>query len=82
MLLNAKRHGVEHDPGHYKAEYCREVLDKLDIAEVLSDLQGFYPGVDSDDLTLLCFEAPEKPCHRHWVAEWLREHGIPCEEVK
>lgn len=34
------------------------------------------------DPVLLCFEKPNDFCHRHLVAEWLNENGIPCKEFE
>jgi hypothetical protein len=83
ILLNAKQNTeeLERDTEKFKDEYQRTVLDKLSFDEVLSDLQKIYPNIDDfNKLTLLCFEALNKPCHRHWVAEWFNAHGVECEE--
>ena len=64
--------------GEYKAkveryikDYNQSVLSKLDPAKVFRDLDGKI---------LLCYEKPTDFCHRHLLAEWLREHGYPCKE--
>ena len=58
----------------YVAEYRRDVLSKLDSAEVCSDL--------GPDAILLCWEAPGQECHRRLVAEWLQESlGITVPEL-
>ncbi len=49
----------------YVTEYRRNVLAKLDPAEVFIDL--------GPDAILLCWEAPDEACHRHLVAEWLKQ---------
>lgn len=32
------------------------------------------------DVILMCWESPDKPCHRHLLREFLNASGIPCEE--
>lgn len=57
----------------YTEAYQLQVLNKLDPQKVLSDLRG---------KVLLCWEGPEKNCHRHLVAEWIFEHtGYKVEEL-
>lgn len=46
--------------------YYETVLNKLDSNVVIQDLQAF-----GKDVVLLCYETPEKFCHRHIVADWL-----------
>jgi len=54
--------------------YKAQVLDRLDAAQVLSDLGG-------DNFVLLCWEAPGEFCHRRVVAAWLqKELGLVLEE--
>ena len=55
----------------YVKDYNQSVLEKLDPAKVFKDLDGKI---------LLCYEKPTDFCHRHLLAEWLREHGFPCKE--
>ncbi len=50
----------------YKKEYYSTVLNKLNPKEVYEEL--------GDDAVLLCWERPDKFCHRHIVAQWLSEH--------
>jgi hypothetical protein len=64
----------------YEYYYRREVLDRLNANEILYDLRSFYPG---EDIVLLCYETPDKFCHRHLVAEWLSESaGIEISEIE
>ena len=51
-------------------------LDPLSIARKLKDLVDWKPTF------ILCYETPEKFCHRHIVAEWFNNCGILCEEWK
>lgn len=46
-------------------------LNKLNPVEVGEALEG---------KTLLCWEAPDKFCHRHIAAQWLRTAGFEVEE--
>lgn len=57
----------------YTKRYREEVLDKLDAVEVYREL--------GERAVLLCWETPEKFCHRHLVAKWFKEElGIIVEE--
>lgn len=78
----------------YNERYENEVLGKLDLKQVLSNLQE---QIDMDTLDLLetdniwesknlhialvCFEKSGDFCHRSIVAEKLKELGIPCREL-
>jgi hypothetical protein len=64
---------------------CDQILYELHLqlpVEILAKLQT--PVWDSRDyhIALLCYEKPSDFCHRHLVAEWLREHGVRCNEYK
>lgn len=78
----------------YNERYINEVLEKLDLKQVISNLQK---QIDMDTLDLLevdnvwesknlhialvCFEKSGDFCHRNLVAEKLKEIGIPCREL-
>ncbi len=53
---------------YYTACYKKTVLDKLHSSAVVEDLKKI---ADGNNLYLLCFETPEKFCHRHLFADWL-----------
>ena len=56
----------------YIQEY-NQILNKLDPQKVYDDLK---------DKTILCWESSEKFCHRHLVANWLREKlGVKIKEI-
>ncbi len=57
-ILNIK------DSRIYTRRYREVVLSVLDPVKVYHVL---------DDSALLCWESPEKFCHRHIVAQWLEE---------
>lgn len=62
----------DHDEAAYTESYRTEVLSKLDPREVLRDLDG---------RTILCWESSKKFCHRHLVAQWLKDNlGTNVEE--
>lgn len=78
----------------YNERYINEVINKVDLKQVLSNLQK---QIDMDTLDLLevdnvwesknlhialvCFEKSGDFCHRNLVAEKLKEVGIPCREL-
>lgn len=49
-------------------KYYKTVLDQLDPAVVAKELQSF-----GENIVLLCYETPEKFCHRHIAAKWLND---------
>lgn len=50
----------------FKERYYETVLNQLDPSIVVQELQSF-----GENIVLLCYETPEKFCHRHLAAEWL-----------
>ena len=56
----------------YERRYKREVLSQYDPKRVAEILDGKI---------LLCYESPGKFCHRHIVAEWLKEAGCQVKEI-
>ena len=63
----------------YTKQYTKTVLsqlDALDIARQLKDLVHWQPTF------ILCYETPEKFCHRHLVADWFERNKIECKEWK
>ena len=61
----------------YTEKYNETVLknlDKMKIARKLKDLVEWKPTF------ILCYETPEKFCHRHLVADWFNASSIQCEE--
>lgn len=58
----------------FEQMYRKEVLNKLDSAQVVKDLGA--------DAVLLCWEGSDKFCHRRIVAMWLEEElGIDVKEL-
>ena len=63
------------DENFYTEQYYKEILNNLDPKEVYD-----YLG---EDAVLICYESPEKFCHRHLVADWLSKSlNINVEEIK
>ena len=60
------------DQDYYRAMYKETVLDPLIPLSVYQDLEKMGGG---KDVALVCYEKPDKFCHRHLVAEWLSWSG-------
>ena len=74
-LLSAyKRGSVDWD--QYTKDYYATTLNKLDAIEVIDELSLKY----GNDFVLICWEGRNKDCHRHLVAEWLRNNGYAVQE--
>ena len=65
------------DNDYYIKCFNEQVLNKLDVDTVLSELVKLSNG---KDVVLLCYETPDKFCHRHLVTKWLNSYGIGCYE--
>jgi uncharacterized protein YeaO (DUF488 family) len=61
----------------YIKKYNETVLSKLNAKEMFQKMYNISKG---KDIILLCYETPEKFCHRHLVSEWLNRNGVYCEE--
>ena len=71
------------DNEYYIEHFQKEILDKLDAANVIQELLYMIPNwYDIKDFALVCYEKPSDFCHRHLVAEWLNKNGFKCEEWK
>jgi uncharacterized protein (DUF488 family) len=60
-----KKYKEDGDQSYYIEHYYKEVLNKLDPEKVLKELGA--------NALLLCYETPEKFCHRHLVAQWFKD---------
>ena len=63
----------------YIKKYRETVLASLDILQTARDIKdavGWHIPV------LLCYETPEKFCHRHIVADWLNSGRVEAKEWK
>ena len=65
-----------------KEKYQKEILDKLNMNVVYEELQNMLPKEKQENCTivLICYESPEKFCHRKLVAKEFQKYGIKCEE--
>lgn len=64
----------------YSESFYKEVLNKLNPEMLVFQLEQMAKYRKCKDIALICYERPEKFCHRHLVAEWLRNNGFECEE--
>lgn len=71
-----------HDNDYYIKCFKEQVLDKLDATNVVLDLSRLVYGfnVGENDIALICYEKPSDFCHRHLVAQWLKDGGFDCRE--
>ncbi len=81
-----------HDNDYYIECFNEQVLKPLVATDVVSELHRLIPleikekmqapiWTNTDyHIALLCYEKPTDFCHRHLVAEWLRQNGIDCKE--
>ena len=51
----------------YAKTFQEKILDKMCAYDIAQEL--------GDGTILLCYEKPNEFCHRHIVADWLRQHG-------
>ncbi len=65
------------DNDYYIDCFNKQVLNNLNTDKVLEEL---YELSNYKDIVLLCYETPDKFCHRQLVADWLNKSGCPCEE--
>ncbi len=62
----------------YIRVYGSEVLNALNPNAVVDKLSQM---ADDRDVVLLCYEKSDFFCHRHLVADWLKQAGYECEEI-
>ena len=70
MVLGVKNGTMTQD--EYTVEF-KKILAKLDPQDVANEL--------GDGAIMLCYESPNDFCHRHIVAEWMRNAGIDVREL-
>lgn len=74
VLHNWKQEADEYE---YVVRYYKEILNRLTIKQVITELREL---ADGKDIALVCYEKPSDFCHRHLVAQWLINNGFRCEE--
>ena len=62
----------EHSYEWFKEQFQKTVLDELDVHDVVKKL--------GEDAILCCWEKDDTFCHRHIIADWIREAGYIIEE--
>lgn len=60
-----------HDKERYTLRYTTEVLQELTPEDVYKIFVQAAYDIGMNSIVLLCYEKPDKFCHRHLVAEWL-----------
>ena len=60
-------------PKEYEERFREDILKYRSPYEVYLDLLRISKTTKADKLVLLCYESPEKFCHRHIVANWLSD---------
>lgn len=76
---------LKDNPKDYENLYNERILSTKSRTHVLVDLDRIAINQGKDKLVLMCYESPEKFCHRHIVAKWLGEfqkEGISEVEIK
>ena len=76
---------LKDNPKDYENMYNERILSTKSRVHVLVDLDRIAINQGKDKLVLMCYESPEKFCHRHIVAKWLGElqkEGISEVEIK
>ena len=81
LLFDFKYGANKGDMEFYTTEFMR-YLDTLEFKESIQELSGIYGPDALDRLALICYEKPSDFCHRHIVANWLRQHGADIYERK
>ena len=62
----------------YTRRYKSEVLSRQDMQQFLKTVEQASGG---QDVALCCYEKPEDFCHRHILADWIKEKlGIEISE--
>ena len=81
-----------HDNDYYIKCFKEQVLDKLNVDDVVKELDSLLIDVTTTlnykvdsmlvpRIALVCYEKPSDFCHRHLVADWLNKNGISCKEL-
>ena len=60
-------------PSEYEKRYKEEILRHLSQTDTYQKLFKMTRESGSDKVVLLCYESPEKFCHRHIVAKWIED---------
>lgn len=78
--LAPKRGMLKMNETDYRREFDK-ILSMSPPMRVLRDLDVMARNNGKSSIALLCYEPPEKFCHRHLVAEWFKDKlGIEVKE--
>ena len=74
----------DHDNDKYIRNFNARILNLLNADDVVNDLYRLA-GIDLESrgechIALVCYEKPNDFCHRHLVADWLRQNGYSANE--
>lgn len=69
------------DNNYYIEHFNDEVLNVTSVRKVIIDIEKLANS-KADNIILLCYEKPGDFCHRHLVADWLKENGVDCNEFE
>ncbi len=79
-ILNEYRRG--RDEELYTKRYKEEILAKINCANAIANLTEYVESrFPNKDVVFLCYEKKGDFCHRHLVADWLKENGYECTEL-
>jgi hypothetical protein len=75
------KYKTDGDTEYFTTCYRDQILRHMNPTRVVADLyaqagKGYCDG----DIALVCYEKSTDFCHRHLVADWLRDNGYDCEE--
>ena len=62
---------LKDNPVEYEKRYRAEILSNLTCSRIYQRLAGIANKMHIGKIVLLCYESPNKFCHRHIVAKWL-----------
>lgn len=73
---------LKDQPNEYEPRYFEEILHPISPIKIFNKLYLIARREATNKVVLLCYESPEKFCHRHLVAKWLMDKlGQKVEEV-
>ena len=65
------------------------ISEKEYADQYLDNLKRLWPGLSNwflinapKDIVFLCYEKPSEFCHRHLLAQFLKEQGFECKELQ
>ena len=77
------KYKINGDQEEFIENYIGQVLNQLNPARVVAELYYQVEAASCEgDIALVCFEKSSDFCHRHLVADWLRNAGYDCKEFE